>query len=179
MNIASAKTKTASYTAADIMQRNVVTISPRETLRDAVSSLTFHQVSGLPVIDDDSKCVGVISAADILTFEDEFALGIDGRNQIVGSYFDPITLQWDMVRMMGESEALEGVTVREEMSPDLVSVLPEANLLEVAELMLSRKVHRVLVINDKRELQGVVSATDFLQMFVNQRTAFPTDSNGE
>ena len=156
-----------AFRAGDVMSRDVVTITPGESLRDVVASLTFNQVSGLPVVEADGRCVGVISASDVLHFEDDFALGIDGRNQIVGSYFDPVSMTWDMVRMLGESEAQEAVTVREEMSSDIVSVTPQTPLTTVAELMLASGVHRVLVLDEEGHLHGVVSATQFVEVFAD------------
>jgi CBS domain-containing protein len=150
-------------TAEDIMCRNVVTISPNATLREAVAELSFNRVSGLPVLDDENRCLGIISASDILSFEDDYALGIDGRNQVVGSYFDHDTHQWETVRMACDVEVLSEIAVSEEMSRDLVSVLPTEPIPMVARRMLAQNVHRVLVIDEFQKLRGMISTTDFVK----------------
>ena len=161
-------TVTHSSRAKDIMCRDVVTIRSTETLREAVAQLAFNQVSGLPVVDDEDRCIGVISASDILTFEDDYVLGIGGQNQVVGSYFDPDTHQWETVRMLGDVEVLSDVPVSEEMSRELVSVRPDDSLTTVAERILAKEVHRVLVLDDQQKLHGVISASDFVRLFVEQ-----------
>ena len=159
-----------SLCAADVMCREVITIPCRASLRDAVTTMTQNRVSGLPVVNDDNRAIGVITATDILSFDDEFSLGLEGRNRIVGSYFDPVSLEWDMVRMLGDSPAFDAVTVREEMSDKLVSVSPETDLRTVAELMLSTEVHRVLVLDEYQFVRGVISAMDFLGVFATRES---------
>ena len=161
-------TVTDSKCAEDIMCRSVVTIRSTETLREAVAQLSFNQVSGLPVVDQEDRCIGVISASDILAFEDDYALGVDGRNNVVGSYFDPDTHQWETVRMMGDVEVLDDVRVSEEMSRDLVSVRPADSLSTVAGRLLKKGVHRVLVLDEQQKLHGVISASDFVHLFVEE-----------
>ena len=48
-------------TAADIMQRELVTVSLGDTLQDAMFQMTENHVTGLPVMDSKSRCVGLIS----------------------------------------------------------------------------------------------------------------------
>ena len=55
--------------AVDVMQRDVVTIGPRDTLRMALDLMTENHITGLPVMDDHAKCIGLISATDILNYE--------------------------------------------------------------------------------------------------------------
>ena len=55
----------------DIMTREVVTVSPTCTLDDAVDVMLENRVSGLPVVDDAQRLVGVISefALLVLTYD--------------------------------------------------------------------------------------------------------------
>jgi len=52
--------------AKDIMSTNITTIQPDATIYDAVNLLYNKRVSGLPVVDDSGKLVGIISENDIL-----------------------------------------------------------------------------------------------------------------
>ncbi len=51
----------------DIMTRQVVTLEPQMTLREAMEVLVARHVSGAPVVSG-QKVVGVISAGDLLSF---------------------------------------------------------------------------------------------------------------
>lgn len=53
-------------TAGDLMSREPVLLRPGMSLRDAARLLGSAQVSGAPVVDQDGKCVGVLSATDFL-----------------------------------------------------------------------------------------------------------------
>ena len=154
-----------SSSARDLMQSDVVTVGPSDSLRDAMEWMVDSHVSGLPVIDEKDRCVGVLSMTDVLGVEyaqAELAVGPDVEE--VGSYYDPDTQRWESMRFAGSVDELPDVSVSEVMSCDVVSVLPQAALREVAELMLERRVHRVLVMDRKHHLHGIISALDLVRL---------------
>lgn len=152
--------------AADIMQRDVVTVGPAESIREAMSLMIENRVSGLAVLDHNDHCVGVISAADILALEYEQAQRADDEvEERVGSYFNPDMQQWENMRVGGVVDQLPELMVREVMSRNVVSVAPQAPLDAVAELMIDKHVHRVLVVDDKCFLHGLISALDFVRLY--------------
>jgi len=53
----------------DIMTAGVVTVRAGTSYRDMVAMVRRHRVSGLPVIDDDGKVIGVVSETDLLAPE--------------------------------------------------------------------------------------------------------------
>lgn len=53
-------------TAADLMSHDVLVLSAAMPLREAAQRLLAKQVSGAPVVDAAGKCVGVLSAIDVL-----------------------------------------------------------------------------------------------------------------
>src|SRR5512132_1445511 len=53
----------------DVMTRDVVTVPPGASLKEAARLLVEHRISGLPVVDNESHVLGVISEADLLTKE--------------------------------------------------------------------------------------------------------------
>lgn len=52
----------------DIMTREVLTLSPETSLRDAIGALAGHHVSGAPVVVG-ARVVGVVSMSDLLDFQ--------------------------------------------------------------------------------------------------------------
>jgi CBS domain-containing protein len=56
----------SALTAGDLMTRDVVLLAEGMPLRDAARLLHQAQVGGAPVIDEQGRCVGVLSAADFL-----------------------------------------------------------------------------------------------------------------
>jgi CBS domain-containing protein len=53
-------------TARDIMTENVVTIRPTDSVRSAIERLLSEQISGLPVVDDQGKLVGIVTEFALL-----------------------------------------------------------------------------------------------------------------
>jgi CBS domain-containing protein len=53
-------------TIADIMTRDVVTVSPHQSLADALALITIHRFHHLLVADTDAKLVGLLSDRDLL-----------------------------------------------------------------------------------------------------------------
>jgi acetoin utilization protein AcuB len=49
----------------DIMSKNIFTIGPEETVEKAAVKMLEHRISGLPVVNDKGKVVGVITQGDI------------------------------------------------------------------------------------------------------------------
>lgn len=165
-----AKRQVENLTAADIMQRDLVVVRTNATLREALNQMTENHVTGLPVVDRHAKCVGLVSATDILNYEQEYADEADDANAEIAQHFNPETQQWESVRM--SSFALErfgDVRVEEVMTYNLVSVARETPVIEVARTMIDQNVHRVLVLNDEQRLFGIVSATDFVRMFADRQ----------
>jgi CBS domain-containing protein len=150
-------------TAADLMQRDIVAISPEDSLRDALSLMTENHVTGLPVMDGKSLCVGLITASDILNYEEEHADSSAENGE--AQFFDPDTQQWERVPFSAFAlEEFGDVRVQDVMTRDLVWVSRDTPLKDVARRMIDGRVHRVLVMDKHACLYGILSAYDFVRM---------------
>jgi CBS domain-containing protein len=150
-------------TAADLMQRDIVAISPDDTLRDALALMTENHVTGLPVMDGKSRCVGLITASDILNYEEEHANNSAENGE--AQFFDPETQQWESVPFSAFGlEEFGDVRVQDVMTRDLIWVSRETPLKDVARRMIDERVHRVLVMDKKCCLYGILSAYDFVRV---------------
>ena len=52
--------------AADIMTRDVITVAPDDSVRDAALMLLKNRISAMPVLDSQGRLVGVVSEGDLL-----------------------------------------------------------------------------------------------------------------
>ncbi len=55
-------------TAAEVMTRDVVTVKADIVLVQAMQMLLTHNISGLPVVDENDKLIGIITEHDIMNF---------------------------------------------------------------------------------------------------------------
>jgi len=154
-------------TAADIMQKDVVVVGPSDSLHEALSLMTEHHVSGLPVLNAKDRCVGVISANDILQFEQEQSEFATVTGDHVAPYFDPLRDRWETIRVVGNIDELPDVTVGEVMSRDLISVRPTTPIKRVARKLIDKEIHRILVVDAKQYLHGIISTVEFVRLFVD------------
>lgn len=129
---------------ADIMQTNLKAIGPAERIGEAISALAEHHVSGLPVVDDAGRLVGVLSNSDVL--------------QALAEHPDPEERE----RIFEQTE------VRELMTPRPQTVTPEASVKDAAQRMLYLEVHRLFVEREGR-LAGVISTTDLVRAMAGMK----------
>jgi CBS domain-containing protein len=52
--------------AHQIMTRDVITVGPDASMREAASLMLDRRISGLPVLDKDGKLIGIISEGDFV-----------------------------------------------------------------------------------------------------------------
>jgi len=56
----------AGLTVGEVMSRKLITISPTDTIQDALLIIQQHRVGALPVVDEDRHLKGIISVRDLL-----------------------------------------------------------------------------------------------------------------
>jgi len=136
----------------DVMNRDVVVVSPRMPLKDVARVLVNRHFSGVPVVDDDGKVLGVLSEADILAKE----RGPGGASSIFGRALELETWgQKHDARDAGDAMTAPAVTIR-----------PQRSVAEAASLMLDRGVNRLPVVDADEKLVGIVTRADLVRAFV-------------
>ena len=152
--------------AGDVMTKDVAVLRPRDRLADAISLFLREQISGAPVVDEQGTCIGVLSTADVVSFEEKRAQAPESRSELPrrsGDIWDAGASWWhEFGRIKDEIQPRleEGVTGY--MTRDIVGVTEDAPLGVVIRQMLDSHVHRVLVLDRGRHLQGIISTVDVL-----------------
>lgn len=181
----------------DIMTRDVVTLSPEASLREAAELFASRHLSGAPVVAGE-KVVGVLSTSDILDFEastpavpsertDQAEWGAsleeapqsepdsEPEDEPSASYFSELwsdvgadaTERFTTVASP-EWDRLAEHTVDEAMSRNVRSLGPNVDTIAAADLMTRMKIHRVLVLEEGK-LLGIVTAMDIARAAADQR----------
>ena len=146
----------------EIMSTAVHHVSPRLPLVDLESRLSAQRISGAPVIER-GKVVGIVSRSDI-----EQAISQERVKTAAAAAF------YQQTDVAGEEAAggpvdatgpalenLRNSSVRDVMTREVISVEGGDSVVEAARRMKSRRIHRVLVIEDGR-LLGIVSSFDIV-----------------
>lgn len=154
--------------ASDIMQRDIAVVYEADSLQEAMQVMTENHVTGLPVVNGKSQCVGLITASDILNYEQEHSEFTSEANADMARHYNPDTEQWESVRVTSFAlEEFADVRVQEVMTRDLISVTQETALTEVARKMRDARIHRVLVLNEEQGILGIISSFDFVTLYAN------------
>jgi CBS domain-containing protein len=148
--------------AAAIMKRDIVAVSPDDTLKAALALMVENHVTGLPVMNGESRCVGLITSSDILSFAEEHS---ESAADSTTQFFDTETEQWETMSLANFGlDEFGDVPVADVMSRELIWVDRNAPLKEVARKMVQQHVHRVLVMDQHAKLYGIISAYDFVRL---------------
>lgn len=149
-------------TAADVMTSNPLSIRDEAAVREAVAFLTDRRISAAPVINAAGRPVGVISEADILSYDRAHVEHVHA----VPDYY----LRSELTLNSGEKlpdtfevEDVDGTCVADIMTPIIYSVQPETPVEEVVEQLVTRRVHRLFVVDKDGSLIGVITTLDLLR----------------
>ncbi|MGW2270162.1 CBS domain-containing protein [Streptomyces yangpuensis] len=126
----------------DLMTDEVVAVVSATSFKDVAKLLAQHDISGLPVVDDEDRVVGVVSESDLLVRR--------------GTPVAPHSV----------ASPLAEVTAGEVMSTPAVTVHAEETAADAARLMTRRNVERLPVVDEEDRLVGIVTRRDLLRLFL-------------
>lgn len=116
-----------------LMTTNVHICHPQDTLNSAAEKLWSHDIGSLPVMDDDEHVIGMITDRDIC-----MAAYTQGRT-------------------------LAEIPVAVAMSKELFLCGPEDSIKDAEDTLRSRQVRRLPVLNQDKNLVGIVSLNDIVR----------------
>ncbi|NLQ03880.1 CBS domain-containing protein [Cylindrospermopsis raciborskii] len=146
-----------SKTVAQVMTHNPIMVNPQTPLKQAIQILAEKQISGLPVVDDMGKLVGIISETDLMWQE----TGITPPAYIM--FLDsviylqnPATYERDLHKALGQ-------TVGEVMSNNPITISPDQSLNAAAKIIQDHKVRRLPVVDDSGTVIGILTRGDIIR----------------
>lgn len=139
--------------ARDVMTVSVVTVAPEATVPEVARILLEHNISAVPVVDPSKRVVGIVSEGDLI------------RRPEIGTEQHPswwLSLVADPKDQSREYVKHHGLQASEVMTRDVITVVPDASLDEIAALLERKHIKRVPVTQEGR-LVGIVSRADLLR----------------
>ncbi len=156
----------------DIMKTKLFTASPEMSVIDLERMLFGEKVSGAPVIDEAGHLTGIVSRSDIvrkLVIEQCFAeIACDFYSDPFKDHPTPDRDTSSIGKEIGKR--LQGLTVQDVMSKDLITIESAKSIEALAQLMMQKQVHRVLVVENE-SLIGFVTSIDLVQLFAENRVS--------
>jgi len=135
------------------MTVEVETTRPDATVREAVQSMIRRGISGLPVVDNAGRLVGIVTEGDFLRRAE---IGTERRH--------PRWLEFLLGpgRLANEYVHSHGRKVEEVMTRGVITVSPETPLQDVVRIMERQRIKRVPVVSDGK-IVGIISRANLIQ----------------
>ena len=156
-----AQRATESLKVSNIMSRPVRLVSAQTTMSEAAHVMVEQRISGLPVVDDAERLVGIITEADFLR-----GLGLPSHHPSQNLWQTLESLFSHLARH-GELEGPQD-PVAEHKVRDVVCATADQYIDNVIALMKQHRVKRVLVCDGERRVVGVVTRSDLIRIFFDR-----------
>lgn len=138
----------------DLMTANPLTVRTTATLKDAAALLVEHRISGLPVVDDEGRALGVLSEGDILFKESEAPERRSVFSRMLAAHPNGADLK------------LSARTVGEAMTAPALTIGPRRPVTKAATTMIERGVNRLPVVDNDERVIGIITRADLVRAFV-------------
>jgi CBS domain-containing protein len=141
----------------DIMERDPATVQVDDSIQDVIRVLRKHELPGVPVVDADGRCVGIVTEADLVVPDEQGDLHLPHYFELFGGmvFLEPLRRFEDRLRKAFAS------TARDMMTANPNTVAPEDSVQEAARRIHDTGHNRLPVVEDGR-LVGVVTRVDVL-----------------
>ncbi len=143
----------------DVMTTKVITVRPDTPAREIARLLVENRISGVPVVDEENRVLGIVSEGDLIRRLED---GDDGRRR---SWW--LELFASPERRAEQYVKAHGRLAREIMTDEIVTIDEEATLAEAARLLEEKHVKRLPVVREGK-LVGLVSRADLLRALALQ-----------
>ena len=150
------------------MTEEVITVSSETTIEEIAKILHENRISGVPVVNNDKEVIGVVTEGDLII-------------KIAKPHTPPhIELFGGIIylkrpyEMDEELKKITAVLARDIMTEKVITVDEDANVEDVAALMVNRKINRLPVVREGK-LVGIITRADLIETMMGGPP--PTDEH--
>ena len=149
---------------SEMMRPDTRSVAPDTSVGDLARLLSDEALSSVPVIED-GRVIGIVGQADLLFQElQEEESRLPQGFPILGAmvFLEPVD------RWRDELRKAFGVTARDLMTDDVLTVAPDQPVHEAARTMVDRDVNRRPVVDGEGRLLGVHSRADIVRALADE-----------
>ena len=128
----------------DWMSKEVISVTPKTSIARATITMNEHFIRRLPVVNE-GKLVGIVTKGDLREAQPSDATSL--------------TI-WELNYLLAD------LTVDKIMTRDVLTIHPDAPLIDAAEIMLNEKISGLPVVDEHRHLIGIISESDIFRMVI-------------
>ena len=158
--------RSGGITCAQVMSKDVQSVGPKTSLREALRHLREHHIKALPVVDLDSRVIGILTQTDLL---DKADWGMSATGSGLG---------WRLRAISNSDRALKG-KVEDIMSAPVKAARPETHLAQIVPFMADAGLHHLPVVDADGRLVGMVTQSDVMAAMFAVATDDPKEKAPE
>lgn len=146
----------------NIMTKEVMTVSENDTVETCANLLSTHDLSGLPVIDEEGLLKGIITEGDLI--KHNTSVQVPAFLEILGGIIyldDPNKYLENVKKSMGHF-------TKTVMTKEVITVKKDEEIENAAAIMSRKKIKRLPVVNDVGQLVGIISRKDIMDYLFNK-----------
>jgi CBS-domain-containing membrane protein len=140
-------------TVSDVMTSRVHVANPLTQFKLLVRLIEENRISAIPIVDQTGKPVGIVSESDLLLKERR--LELEASTDLLNG-----------PRRRHDRAKAAGTVASDVMSSPAITVTTDTSLGEAASLMQESHVRRLVVVDQRGRIAGIVSRSDLLQVFL-------------
>jgi CBS-domain-containing membrane protein len=148
-------------TAGDVMTKDVMTVKKDTSIRELAELFTARKISCAPVVDAAGDLIGIVTETDLV--EQDKSLHIP----TVISLFDWVIYLESGKKFEKELKKMTGQTVGDIYTTEVETVAPTTPISEVADIMSTRKVHAIPVV-DGSKVVGIIARIDLIRTMIGK-----------
>jgi len=148
-------------TAKEIMEKEVISVTPNTDIGQAVEILLNNHINGVPVVDEAGVLKGILCQSDLIFQQKNISL------PPILTFLDGIIPLSSSKKTEQEMKKMAASTVAQAMVVDPVTVTPDTPISDIAMLMVEKHFHTIPVVQDGKVV-GIVGKEDVLKLLVNK-----------
>jgi mannitol/fructose-specific phosphotransferase system IIA component (Ntr-type) len=139
-------------TVADLMSRDIVTVSPDDPLKQVANIMFKHNFDGVPVVDSAGKLMGDVSCQELIKWA-------------LPDYEKLLSQKSDLEPFEELLRRVDFMKVRDIINANVVTISETATLLEASMIIVNKKIDRIMVVREGK-LVGVIAASDIVSKII-------------
>jgi len=152
-----------ALTVRDIMDTALPTVLPEDSVESVLGVMREHELSGVPVVNEGGRCVGIITEEDLVMRGEDADLHLPHYFQLFGGFVFLESLSHFEDRLRKAVAATAG----DLMTEHPVTIEPEASAADAARVIAEAGHNRLPVVEHGRYV-GVVTRVDVLSALTQE-----------
>ena len=144
------------HTAKEIMTSEVITVNEELNVGDLAALFWEKRIGGAPVVDSEGTLLGVVTESDLIDQSKKVHI------PTIMSVLDSMIFLENPAKLDKEIKKMTGTQVKDIYSAEVITVVQDTPMDEVASIMANRKIHTLPVV-DGDKLVGVIGKADIIR----------------